>query len=146
MKKTYVVPRMECETFEPNEYVATCWKVGCSNNTSYATQGNDNSNAPYGNRWINSEGPYDRPFSHNGSCRTATNNYFKTNGTNVTFEFENNSEQGTLYGGLDYWGDVNNNNVIDSGDVIYWHTSNTKRTWNHWGYVESVDSTHINRS
>ncbi|MGN0422043.1 MAG: hypothetical protein ACI4EY_04840 [Lachnospiraceae bacterium] len=143
MKKEYVTPTMVGECFIANEFVSTCWRVGCKNTT---TQGNQNSNAPYSNMWKQNEGPYDNMFSHDGDCRNASNNYFQANGTNIIFEFERNSEQGNLGGGFDNWVDVNNNNIVDTKDVVFWHTSNKERTWNHWGYVESVDAAHINRS
>lgn len=143
MKRTYNHPQVSVEEFTPNEYVAICWKVGCSNNTTFDNQ---KSNAPHGNLWKVTEGPYDAQFSHSGDCRNSGNNYFQAKGTNITFEFENNSQQGTLGGGFDKWIDANGNGTVDSNDVVYWHTSNDTRTWNHWGYVESVDKAHINRS
>ena len=49
------------------------------------------------------------------------------------------------------WIDVNGNGIVDGNgrigsDVIYWYTSNGTRRWNHWGYVQSASSDHINRS
>lgn len=144
MKKAYKTPTACAEEFMPNEYVAVCWSVGCKNNTTYR---NHNSNAPYGNRWTVEEGPYDRPFSHDGDCRNASNNYFRGNadGSNLSFVYEDSHDQGNLSGGLDRWVD-NGDGVVGSGDVIYWHTSNGSRTWNHWGYVQTADSAHPNRS
>lgn len=143
MRKVYEKPMAYEETFMANEYVATCWKVACQNNTTYS---NRTSNAPYGNHWHKEEGPYDRPFAHGGDCYNVEKNYFQANGTNITFEFERNKDQGDLSGGFDYWEDVNNNNIVDENDVIYWNTDNGSRVWNHWGYVKSVDKAHINRS
>ena len=128
MKKTYNHPQVSVEAFTPNEYVAICWKVGCKNDT---TQANQTSNAPYGNLWTVKEGSYDKEFNHDGDCRNPGNNYFQANGTNITFEFESNSQQGNLQGGFDHWEDVNSNGIVDSKDVVYWHTSNGTRTWNH---------------
>lgn len=144
MRKEYVTPMITTEKFVANEYVAVCWKIGCLNNT---TRKNQTTNAPYGNKWTVDEGPYDDVFSHDGSCRVANNNYFYADkNNNITFNFETSSDQGKLLGGFDYWEDVNNNEKVDTNDVIYWHTSNGTRNWNHWGKVESVDEKHINRS
>ena len=143
MKKQWTLPCILVQAFEANEYVAVCWKVGCGNNT---TKHNQHSNAPFGNRWSGREGPYDNEFNHDGDCRIADNNYFNANGTNITFVEENTSAQPGLKGGFDYWQDVNSNSIVDTGDVIYWYTDNGYRRWNHWGYVETVDQGHINRS
>lgn len=150
MKKMYERPMANIEEFAANEYVATCWKVGCSNNTTYR---NHNSNAPYGNQWKQQEGRYNSAFSHNGTCRHAENNYFSAIGTSITFKHEDTTGQGNdnqgseLGGGFDYWYDKNGDNIVNAGDVVYWHTTNSEpRTWNHWGYVETVDKAHVNRS
>ena len=92
-------------------------------------------------------------FSHKGECRNASNNYFRGNsdGSNLEFHKETSSDQGELTGGFDDWIDVNGNGIVDGNggigsDVIYWYTSNGTRRWNHWGYVQSASSDHINRS
>lgn len=143
--RNWVTPEVTVQGFEMNDYVAaTCWRVGCQNNTTYY---NNNSNAPYGNLWSHNEGPKDQPFSHGGDCSKAENNYFQVDANNnITFEFENSSEQGELKGGLDKWIDVNNDGIVNSKDVIYWFTYTGTRYWNHWGYVETVDDAHVNRS
>ena len=143
MKKQWTSPRILVQAFEANEYVAVCWKVGCKNDTTFS---NRHSNAPFGNLWSKGEGPYDDVFNHNGDCRIADNNYFNANGTNITFVEENTSAQPGLTGGFDHWEDVNSNGIVDTDDVIYWYTDNGYRRWNHWGYVETVDQGHINRS
>ncbi len=142
--REYVRPMMTGETFAPNEYVAVCWTVGCRNNTTYW---NHDSNAPYGDLWNVEEGPYDRVFSHDGDCRNPGNNYFRGNadGSNLAFVYEDSQDQGNLTGGIDRWVD-NGDDIVGTGDVIYWHTSNGSRTWNHWGYVQSADGDHMNRS
>lgn len=142
--REYVRPMMTGETFAPNEYVAVCWAVGCQNNTTYK---NHKSNAPYGNLWNVEEGPYDSVFSHDGDCRNPGNNYFRGNadGSYLAFVYEDSQDQGNLTGGIDRWVD-NGDGIVGTGDVIYWHTSNGSRTWNHWGYVQSADGDHMNRS
>lgn len=149
--REYVRPMMTGETFAPNEYVAVCWTVGCRNNTTY---GNHNSNAPFGDyHWSGVEGPYDEVFSHTGDCSVSSNNYFQGNadGSGLSFVMETSSDQGNLTGGFDYWVDVNRNGIVDGNgsdgsDVIYWYTDNGSRRWNHWGYVQSAEDSHPNRS
>lgn len=148
--KAYITPMMTSEVFAPNEYIAVCWQVACSNNTTYY---NHHSNAPSIDRWSGVEGPYDDVFSHNGDCRNASNNYFRGNsdGSNLEFLMETSSDQGELTGGFDDWIDVNGNGIVDGNggkgsDVIYWYTRNGTRRRNHWGYVQSASSDHINRS
>lgn len=150
MKEKWEEPRILVQEFIPNEYVAVCWSVGCQNNTTFS---NHNSNAPYGNHWSGREGGYDLPFSHDGDCRNAGNNYFRgnANGSGLEFVMETSHDQGNLSGGYDDWVDVNGNGMVDGNgsqgsDVIYWYTDNGSRRWNHWGYVQSAASGHPNRS
>lgn len=141
--KAYVTPMMTSEVFTPNEYIAVCWQVACK-----VGQGNY---GEYGERqkWYywNNQRPYGNNCNdHTGSCSDAVNNIFTvdTNG-NVTFDFENSSDQGALRGGFTDYIDNNNNNVIDSGDTIFWYTSTDQggnRRWNHYGIVEAT----VNRS
>lgn len=139
MKKRWEEPKIMVQEFLPNEYVAVCWSVGCSNNTTFH---HHCSNAPYGNQWSGTEGPYDEVFSHDGSCRNPENNYFSGNadGSGLRFVNEDSSDQGYLTGGFDKWIDANNNGIVDTRDVIYWYTDNGGRRWNHWGYVQSTSS------
>lgn len=151
MKKTYESPAAYAEEFEANEYVAACWRVGCLNNT---TRDQPVTNAPYGNLWTGREGPMDGKFNHNGDCRTASNNYFRGDMQNLEFVYEQSSVSSDLKGGVDNVVDVDNNGVISSGDVIYWHTNTDDPDpvsgyivrWNHWGYVQGPGSDHPNRS
>ena len=150
MKLEWKNPSIQVQEFEPNEYVAVCWSVGCRNDTTYYKQW---SNAPYGNHWSGREGDYDKPFSHDGDCRDAGNNFFRGNadGSGLEFVLETSHDQGNLTGGFDYWYDTNSNGVVDGNgnsgsDVIYWYTDNGSRRWNHWGYVQSAESSHPNRS
>ena len=150
VRKEWVTPKAVVEEFEANEYVAACWSVGCRNDTTFSDH---RSNTPYGNHWSGTEGPYDRVFSHEGDCRDAGNNYFRGNsdGSGLQFVMETSSDQGNLAGGFDYWVDVNRNGIVDGNgrwgsDVFYWYTDNGSRRWNHWGYVQSVASSHANRS
>lgn len=143
MKKQWTLPRILVQEFEANEYVAACWKVGCKNDTTFYKR---KTNALYGSKWLGEEGPYDQPFSHDGDCRNAENNYFQANGTDIKFEYETSGQQGKLTGGFDAWVDVDGDGIVDTGDVVYWYTSNGTRRWNHWGYVQTVDQAHTNRS
>lgn len=146
MKKKWENPKIQVQEFMPNEYVAVCWRVGCENDTTISKQ-YSNALKAYGYHWNQPEGPYDSPFSHDGDCRIASNNYFRgsADGSDLEFVMETSSAQGNLGGGFDYWID-NGDKVVGTGDVIYWHTSNSERTWNHWGYVETAEASHPNRS
>lgn len=46
MKKEYVSPKMVCETFAADEYVAACWKINCNVPTGYGFIDN-NGNGSY---------------------------------------------------------------------------------------------------
>lgn len=132
--KTYIKPLMECEVFTTNEYVSACYTLACQAGTI--------SNPPYGYRWRQGEygGVTHSPLGTSGTCADANVNRIITDNNGVIMDIdEHNNEQGWISGGLDQWIDVNNNDICDNGDVIYWHTysSNKDRRWNHWGYVSS---------
>ncbi len=142
---------MEIQKFEADEYVAACWTVGCSNNTTaYQTT----SNAPYGNHWSGSEtyGTNPGAFVHSSDgCQNAALNEFIADGnslTGISFLSENGTH--TYSGGFDYIVDVDGSGTVSTGDVIYWYTvssGNTdQRRWNHWGYVQIANASHPNRS
>ena len=136
--RTYTTPKMTSEQFAPNEYISACWQVACTvGNGNYGEFGRQDNwshwdgKAPYGNDCDN----------HTGSCSQAENNIFivSDNG-NVTFDFENSSEQGELSGGFTGYIDADESGSISDGDIIFWYTSTEKkgkRRWNHYGTVKS---------
>lgn len=135
--RTYTTPKMTSEQFAPNEYISACWQVACKvGDGDYGRYG-------YRDKWRQWKGV--APFGsncndHTGSCSKAENNVFTVDDNgNVTFDFENSSDQGTLYGGYTSYIDNNHNYTIDSGDTIFWYTlsSDSNRRWNHYGTVQS---------
>lgn len=144
-RKTWVMPMTLVQKFEANETVAAtqCFAIKCVQNT-YRSQWNPAfdyntvSNAPE-NPWHQSESTGIPGFNHEGTCHTnPEKNIFQVDGSSIVFI----SEDG-LPGGLDAWIDVDNNDTVNEGDRIYWHTDGKmglqSATWNHWGEVASVD-------
>ncbi len=142
MKKRWETPRAVVEKFEPNEYVAVCWTVACKvGNGNYGGYSWDQwgGKAPYGGGCDN----------HTGSCSEARNNQFNVDGNgNVSFYAENSSDQGSLNGGYTSYIDVNGDDSINDGDIIFWYTlsGNSDRRWNHYGTVVNPTPEHPNRS
>ena len=146
MKKRWVEPRVQVEEFMPNEYVAACYQLACG-------RGPENS-LPYGDHW---DSPEIGNVSHSSigtpdTCGDASANRVITDdGGFFQSVGEFNGEQGWLNGGLD---DVlqraGNDDTIDPGDVIFWHTNAggkyDRRKWNHWGVVKQQDPNHPNHS
>lgn len=147
MKRIYVTPNASVEEFVANECVAVCYEVACKiGSNKNAPQ----YNAPDGNHW-SSPAKGNDCHNHEGSCGNAGNNFIEVDNvgslTNVDV-WENNNEQGKIYGKVDYVVDKNGNGKCDVGDVIYWYTlsGDGNRRWNHWGYATAVDPAHVNRS
>lgn len=146
MKRAYETPTACAEEFMPNEYVAVCWSVACKvGNGNYGNYGKIDKWA----HW-NGQEPYGSYCDdHTGSCSISSNNQFNVSedGT-VSFYAENSSDQGSLNGGYTSYIDINGNNVVDDGDIIFWYTlsGNKDRRWNHYGTVVAADSSHPNRS
>lgn len=161
VRAAWVKPMTLVQKFEANETVAAntqCFLIGCESNAS-SSQGPGS--PEFG--WNKEEGSYTsydifgevywgKPdgFAH-GTCHTASNNVFSIDGGNIKFIEETNGANNIV--GLDSWTDVDNNNVVSVGDVVYWYTSDIGRSvvragwrWNHWGHVEAVDPVHPNRS
>ena len=146
MLEKWETPRVTIQEFEPNEYVAACWTVACDvGDGDYGGYG-----AQTGWYYWNGVAPKGGGCNdHTGSCSIASNNQFNVseNGT-VSFYAENSSDQGSLNGGYTNYIDINKNNIVDDGDIIFWYTlsGNGDRRWNHYGTVQTADSSHPNRS
>lgn len=143
-KETWIRPQAMIEEFEPNEYVAICYNVPCS-------QGANARNSEYGDgtsHWkVAAYGS--NCHDHSGSCSIYSNNFITTDKSgNFTGIYEMSSDQGKLAAAFDDWIDSNDNNKYDAGDIVFWHTNSAdnKRQWNHWGVLETADSKHPNRS
>lgn len=152
-RKTWVKPMTLVQKFEANETVANnCFLIACQSNVGNPS----NPPAPeFG--WKKKEGhytDYDGPletctmpskFSH-GNCYIASNNIFNIDGGNISFVRENGGASGDYYG-VDSWTDVDKNNKVSVGDIVYWHNSDIKSgffyrygdRWNHWGEVQAVN-------
>lgn len=143
MKKKWEEPSVMIQEFVPNEYVAACFKLACG-------RGSDPS-LPHGSHWRTGERGN---VSHSTigtpqTCGDASANRVITDDGGVFQSVgEFNGEQGWLNGGLDEVLQMDGNNTIDPGDVIFWHTTNRRdgRKWNHWGVVQQQDPSHPNHS
>lgn len=136
--RTYTTPKITSEQFVPNEYISACWQVACNiGNGNYGQYGYRD-----GWRYWNHQQPYgNNCHDHTGSCSQAENNVFTVSDDgNVTFNFENSSDQGELSGGYTDYIDEDESGSISNGDIIFWYTSteqNGRRRWNHYGTVQS---------
>lgn len=146
-KKTYERPALHAEKFMVNEYLCACYSVACVQNSyyNYQTYKDDNTiyweKAAYGSDCHN----------HNGSCRTASNNYIITDDKTgqITGGYEANAQQGKIsIGSNGYYIDQNGNGKCDAGDIVFWSTYSTKndRCWNHYGTAVAADAKHPNAS
>lgn len=144
-KKMWREPSVEVQEFVPNEYVAACFKLACQ-------RGPENS-LTYGSHWDSHERG---DVSHSAigtpnTCGDASANRVITDDGGVFQSVgEFNGEQGWLNGGLDEILQMDGNNTVDPGDVIFWHTNASgkfdNRKWNHWGVVQQQDPSHPNHS
>lgn len=115
-KKIYQKPILTSECFVPNEYIATCWTIAC-------TQGK------YG----------DDNMDHSGSCSIAQNNVISDNNGQITVR-ENSSDQGWL---PCYLKNPSSWIQVQPGMQIEWWTyaaNQDGRTWKHKGTVGAVNS------
>lgn len=144
MKKIYGQPMAFEERFIADNYcTSACYKLACDVGPGKP----DGSNGPY---WHEHEhgGVTHSPSGTRGTCadpsanRVITGNGGLYTGTQVG---EQNKNQGWINGGIDHIIDVNGNDIADTGDIIYWHTSSWGR-WNHRGTIGKVDPSHPNHS
>lgn len=143
MKRVYETPALYIEAFAANEYVAACYKLACQVGTG--------ATPPDRNKWSGRERG---DVSHSklgtpNTCADANANRILTDdGGALQAVQEHNYDQGWINGQLDYWVDVNQNQKYDTGDRVYWYTtdSGNTRRWNHWGIIEATDSSHPNHS
>ena len=142
MKLNWIEPSIKIENFEPDEYVAACYKLACG-------RGSDPT-PPYGSHWESGErGDVSHsPLGTPNTCGDASANRVITDDGGVFQSVgEFNGEQGWLDGGLDYTLQMDGNNTVDPGDVIFWHTNaDDGRKWNHWGVVQQQDPNRPNHS
>lgn len=157
-RKNWVKPMTLVQKFEANEAVAatSCFQIVCQHNSSWKNALTHKCNAPLGYMWTQEEGvgplhSWVSPFGHDGDCHNnPENNVFRSDdGTSLTFLLQYNKGD-VLGGGLDHYEDANHNGVVDTNDIVYWHTDGKQgavdTTWNHWGYVTTTDPDHPLRS
>ena len=145
--KTWIRPMVIEDNLVANARVAesVCYGLSCS-------VGKEGSwNAPYDFQW---NGKESRGVTHKssgkGNCSDPDANRIIT-GDGGVFEGasvgEHSSDQNWLSGHIDKYYDVDNSGKVDTGDVIYWHTTNDAGTrWNHWGRVQGTNPNHPNHS
>lgn len=140
MLEKWETPRVTIQEFEPNEYVAACWGVGCdvgwSNNYEW---------------W---EGDYRNGVTHSWDhCGNSSNQViFDDNDDNVGDRMIETGTDGlgdlvcTIYTDETYR-NVRDVSSVKIGDEIYWTTTASDgRTWNHRGTVFATADGHPNRS
>ena len=147
--KTWIRPMIIEECYVSNESIAdsvtACYKIACEVGKT------GNKYGPMNYHW---ETPESNGVFHassgTGNCSDADANRIITgkggvlNGAEVG---EHRSDQGWLPGVIDKYYDENHNGKVDTGDVIYWHTTNdSNTTWNHWGRVLGTSANHPNHS
>ena len=144
-KKMWREPSVEVQEFVPNEYVAACFKLACQRAPA--------NRLTYGSHWDSSDHGHASysPIGTPDTCGDASANRVITDDGGVFQSVgEFNGEQGWLNGGLDEILQMDGNNTVDPGDVIFWHTNASgkfdNRKWNHWGVVQQQDPSHPNHS
>lgn len=143
MKRIYETPTVFVENFMAEEYVAACYFLACERGSK--------GTKPVSN-WNHEEFGSDirHESSMAGTCsdRNANRVISDTGFLNASEVGEYNKDQGWITGEIDGWDDTNNNNKLDVGEIIYWHTFNAGKTrrWNHWGTLQQADPNHPNHS
>lgn len=147
--KTWIRPMIIEECYVSNESIAdsvtACYKIAC------AVGKTGNKYGPMNYHW---ETPESNGVFHassgTGNCSDADANRIITgkggvlNGAEVG---EHRSDQGWLPGVIDKYYDAHANGIVDTGDIIYWHTTNKAGTrWNHWGRIQGTSPNHPNHS
>lgn len=141
MLEKWETPRVTIQEFEPNEYVAACWGVGCD--VDWANQYEKEHGRDYWNG-----------VTHDGAhCGNSSNQ--------VIFDYDGDKiGDAMIETGTDGLGDLNCQiywdanytqprpvSTVKIGNEIYWTTTaDDGRTWNHKGTVFATAEGHPNRS
>lgn len=144
-------PRVLVQSFEPNEYVASCWGVGCSivGSDKWPTYNTVTS----GGGHHGGEVTYVENNTHSANaCGLSTSQFIRTDASNTAigmYEYsasQNKNLECTLYTD-DNYNVLGDYSTVSTGDVIYWTTSASDgRIWHHKGTVEASYPGHPNRS
>ena len=168
MKEMWEAPRIAVEQFAANEYVASCWGVGCD-----ATASNDwekKHDSPYAksyDRWGNPTEYYtwnEYNTLNSGLSNSHSTDHCGNSGNQVIFDYNNDGIADQMKEvGTDGLGDLictiwkdetfsAEKNIADVkiGETIYWTTSAKgslgDRIWHHIGQVFETVLGHPNRS
>ena len=146
--RTWIRPMIIEECFVSNENIANsvmaCYKIACkvgrpdnySTNYSNGPQWKENE---HGGVWHESTGT--------GNCSDANSNRVLSDGMAVGTSIQEYRQDlhKWLDGGIDTI-TPNQEGEIGPGAIVYWHTQDSKRRWNHWGKVELADASRPNHS
>ena len=146
MKLNWIEPSIKIENFQPDEYVAACYKLACHRGSE-------------GNRYGISHWDYSNEVgnvSHSvigtpNTCGDASANRVITDDGGIFQSVgEFNGEQGWLDGEMTDIINMDQNANITPGDIVFWYTESGSgknyRKWNHWGVVQQQDRSHPNHS
>ena len=132
--KTWIRPMIIEECYVSNESIAdsvtACYKIACEVGKTGKKYG------PMNYHW---ETPESNGVFHassgTGNCSDADANRIIT------------GKGGVLPGVIDKYYDAHANGIVDTDDIIYWHTTNKAGTrWNHWGRIQGTSPNHPNHS
>ena len=140
MLEKWETPRVTIQEFEPNEYVAACWGVGCD--------------VDWSNSYEIKQGDFGNGVTHSWDhCGNSSNQViFDDNDDNVGDRMIETGTDGlgdlscTIYTDNTY-SSVRDVSTVQIGQIIYWTTkASDGRTWNHGGTVFATAEGHLNRS
>lgn len=82
-----------------------------------------------------------------GNCSDANSNRVLSDGMAVGTSIQEYRQDlhKWLDGGIDTI-TPNQEGEVGPGAIVYWHTQDSKRRWNHWGKVELADASRPNHS
>lgn len=112
MKKTYVIPKMECEEFTPNEYVAACYSLYCEVSGEALQYTGDvwfNKDVTWNGNPVKHDGMlHGRPCAEKSSYNTSTGTFYE-NGKASEIDSVNVTDTKGTYGYYATWGsnDIN---------------------------------------
>ena len=134
MKLTYVTPQMKEEVFTANEYVATCWAIGCAR----AYDGNSQEQQYGVSHGAQAEGT---------GCGHATNQAIRVadNGAVSMVELQTDGlgDLPCTITDANWHKTALNQSQVATGNTVYWTTTAADgRTWHHYGQIEGSDVNH----
>ena len=146
MKGSWEHPSVTIQDYEANEYVSSCWGVGCNINVADAYEQTHTNSA--GVTW------WTLGCNHTADhCQNADNQViYDDNNDGIADRMLEEGTDGlgtlacTIYSDADYTTVIDVSSV-KVGDLIYWTTTdNRTRIWHHVGTVQATVPGHPNRS